>query len=56
MSITIKCEFTREELKLLTLALNRYKDDPDATYLWALESIDEEYQPLEDYIKELAMN
>ena len=41
---------------LLTLALNRYKDDPDAPYLWALESDDEEYTPLEDYIKELAMN
>lgn len=56
MSIIVKCEFTREELILLTLALNRYKDDPEATYLWALESIDEDYQPLEDYIKELAMN
>ena len=56
MSITIKCEFTREELMLLTLALNRYKDDPAPTYLWAMHSIYEDYQPLEDYIKELAMS
>lgn len=55
----IKCEFTRDELQLLLMAVNCYKEEhQESTALAVLDNphLDEEYTPFLDYLQEMALS
>ena len=51
----IQCEFTRDELKLLLMAVNCYKEEhPESTALTVLDNIYDE--GMLDYLQEMALS
>jgi hypothetical protein len=52
----VNCEFTRDELQLLLMAVNAYKyDHEESSALGALDSFNEG-TPFLDYLQELALS